>query len=177
MRNAADHVDAQVERAHEVLQAAGAAQNAVLRKSHQLQVDVGRHPALDVEQRLDRQQAGVAGVHMGADGQQALGHRPVAVGEGALDERVGREQRLELAPQRDAFEQRAALVDARQAVAERGVHVEVRVDEMRRQQQAAGVERLGGGCIEAGRDFCDAAVLHGDRHAGAAVGQGGVSDE
>ena len=44
--------------------------------------------------------------------------------------------RLQLAPQRDAFEQRAALVHARQSVRQRRVHVEVRVDERRRQEIA-----------------------------------------
>ena len=36
----------------------------------------------------------------------------------ALDERLLRQQRLQLAPQRDAFEQRAARIHARQAVSE-----------------------------------------------------------
>ncbi|MDT4818852.1 hypothetical protein FQZ97_519530 [compost metagenome] len=177
MRNAADHVHALVERAREVVDAARRAQHAILRKGHQLQVDVGRHLALHLEQRIDREQAGVAGVHVRADRQQALGHGPVAVRERTFDERIGREQRLELAPQRDAFEQRAALVDARLAVAQRGVHVEMRVDEMRREQQALGVERLVRGCGQAGHDLGDAVVLYGNRHAGAAVGEGGVGDE
>ena len=82
----------------------------------------------------------VADVDVAADGEQALRHRPVAIGERALDQRLGGQQRLQLAPERDAFEQRAAGVDARQAVAERRVHVEVRIDEGRRDQQAAGVD-------------------------------------
>jgi hypothetical protein len=57
VRNAADHVHAQVQRALQVVQPAGRAQHAVLRKGHQLQVEVGRHALLDFQQRVHRQQA------------------------------------------------------------------------------------------------------------------------
>ena len=127
------------------------AQYAVLREGDQLQVDVGRHALLDLQQRLHRQQAGVAGVDVAADRQQALGDRPVAVGEGAFDDVLGLERGLELAPQLDALQQRAAFVDARLAVGERGVHVEVRIAKGRGEQvaawrrwfRAAGAERPG----------------------------------
>ena len=66
----------------------------------------GRDPLPDFEQRLDRQQARVANVHMGADREQTLGDRPVTVGERPLDQCLLGQQGLELAPQRDAFEQR-----------------------------------------------------------------------
>jgi hypothetical protein len=108
VRDAADHVHAHGQRALEVVQRPGA-QHAVLGKGHQLQVEVGRTRSLHVQQRLHGQQARVADVDVRADGQQALGHRPVAVGQRALDQRLLREQRLQLAPQRDALQQRAAL--------------------------------------------------------------------
>ena len=177
VRDAADDVDAQVQRALEAVGTALAAQHTVLREGHQLQVDVRGDAALDFQQGFDRQQARVAGVHVAADRQQALGHRPVAVGEGAFDDVLGLERRLEFAPELDAFQQGAALVDARQAVAERRVHVEMRVAKRRGEQVAGGVHGFVGGGGEAGRDFDDAAVLDGDGHAGAAVGEGGVGDE
>ena len=117
MRDAAHHVHAQVECALDFLQATGCAQHAVLRECDELQVDVRRHAALDLQQRLHGQHAGVAGVHVRADGQQPARHGPVAVSQRAFDQRFLREQGFEFAPQRDALEQRAAVVDARQAVA------------------------------------------------------------
>ncbi len=51
------------------------------------------------------------------------------------------------------------------------------VDERRRQQLALRVQLLVGRGVQAGRQLGDAAVLHRDGHAGAAVGQGGVGDQ
>jgi hypothetical protein len=177
MRDAADDVDAQIQRALQVVEAAAAAQHPVLRERDQLQVEIGRHAPLHVQQRLHREQRRVAGVHVAADGQQAARDGPVAVGQGALRDVVGLQLRLELAPQRDAFQQRAALVDARPAVGQHRVHVEVRIAEGRREQPARGVQRLARGRDEARRDFADRAGLDGDRHAGTAVRQGGVGDQ
>ena len=108
VRDAADHVDAQVERALQVGQRGGRAQHAVLREGDELQVEVRLHALAHVQQRLDGEQPVVADVDMRADRQQPLGHRPVAVLQRTLDQRLLRQLRLELAPQRDAFEQRAA---------------------------------------------------------------------
>ena len=134
-----------------------------------------------MQQRFHRQQPLVTDVHMRADRQQALGHRPVAVLQRTLDQGFFGQQRLQLAPQRDAFEQRAALVHARQAVAQRGVHVEVGVDEWGAQQPAFGVDLGGAGgrlWQRAGKpDGGDAALLDEQFDAGAAVGEGGVADQ
>ena len=66
--NATHHLHAQVERAPQVGQALGLAQQAILWKSHQLQVEVGRYAPLYVQQGLHGQQvgagAGIAGQHM-----------------------------------------------------------------------------------------------------------------
>ena len=181
VRNAAHHVHAPVkgalERVHVLLRPGLAAQHAVLRKGHELHINIGRDAPLDFEQRVHRQQARVAHIDMGANGQQALGHRPVAIGHGALDQRLLREQGLEFAPQRNAFEQRARGVDARHAVAQRGVHVEMRVNKRRAEQLALRVQRLMRRGQQAGAYFGDAAVLHRHRHMRAPVGQGGVVDE
>ena len=136
MRDAADDIDAEVERADGVLPGGRRAVEAVLREGDELQVDIGRDLLLHVEQRFHRQQPVVAGVDMAADGEQAHRHRPVAIGERALAHGLMRQQRLQLAPQPDAFEQRARRVDARNAVGQRRIHVEMRIDEGRRDQVA-----------------------------------------
>ena len=144
MRNAADDVDAHVERADGVLARRRRAVEAVLREGDELQVDIGRDLLLHLEQRLDGEQPVVADVDMGADGEQAHRDRPVAIGERALLHRLVGKQRLQLAPERNAFEQRAGRVDARDAVGERGVHVEMRIDEGRRDEVAGGVDDTAG---------------------------------
>jgi len=87
------------------------------------------------------------------------------------------EMGLELPPQGDAFEEGAGLVDARQAVAERRVHVEVGVDEGRAQQLALGIQlgaSLGG---QGGLHGHDAALGHAHVLVGAAIGQRAVADD
>ena len=64
---------------------------------------------------------------MAADRQQAFGHGPVAIGQGALHQGVISQVGLQLAPQCNTFEQRAALVQARQAQAQCCIHVEMGV--------------------------------------------------
>jgi hypothetical protein len=148
-----------------------------LREGDELQVEVGLHALLHVQQGFHGQQAGVAHVHVRADGQQAAGHGPVAVGQRALDDGLLRELGLELAPQRDAFEQRARLVHPRQAVAERGVHVEMGVDEGRRDELAGGVDLLRGAGRQRRLHGHDAAGLDADVLPAAAVGQAAVADD
>ncbi|MNT35047.1 hypothetical protein D3C72_1710590 [compost metagenome] len=177
MRNAAHHVHAHVERALQVVQRAGRAQHAVLRERHQLQVQVGAHALAHVQQRLHREQPRIAHVHMRADRQQPARHRPVAVGQRALDQRLLRQHRLELAPQRNAFEQRARLVHARQPVRQCGVHVEVRIDERRRHQVAGRIDLVGGVRGQCRLNRGDAARGNADIDAGAPVGQVAVPQD
>ena len=177
VRNTADDFDAQVERAAQVVERTRRAQHTVLREGHQLQVQVRRNAALDLQQRMHGQQPVVANVNMAAYRQQPLRHGPVAVGQRALDQGLVREQRFQLAPQRNAFEQRAAGVDARQTVGQRGVHVEMRVDERRGQQQALGVDGFVGWHLQAGSDLHNAPVLNADRDVAATIGQGSVGDQ
>ncbi len=113
---------------------------------------------------------------MGADRQQALADRPVAVAERPLDDRVLGQERLQLAPQGDAFQQGARLVGARRAVGEGGVHVEVGVDEGRRHQAAGGVDDLPRLALQLRAEVGDALALDGDVDALPAVGQGGAAD-
>ena len=88
MRDAAHHVDAAVERGDDPLVRLGRSQVAVLREGDELEVEIRRHLALDVEQHLDRHQARIADVDMAADRQQPAPDRPVAIGERALGDEV-----------------------------------------------------------------------------------------
>jgi hypothetical protein len=83
--------------------------------------------------------------------------------------------RLELAPQRDALQQRAGRIHARQAVAERGIHVEVGIDKRRAQQIAAGIDLLRRHQRQARPDGGDASMLDGNVDAMLPVGQIGVA--
>ena len=158
MRNAADDIDAHVERALEILRRVRRAEIAVLRKGDELQVEIGRDLLLHFEQRFDREQPVVADIDMAADGEQALRHGEIAVAQRALDDRFVRQQRLQFAPERDAFQQRARVVEPRQAERQRRVHVEMAVDEGRRDQLAARVDRAAASPSISALDRGDAAA-------------------
>ena len=140
MRNAANDVDAHVQRANGVFKRRGRAIESILRKGDQLQVDIGRDRFLDIEQRLDGEQPIVADIDVAAYGKQAHRHRPVAIGERPIAHGFMRQQRLQLAPQSDTFEQRAGGIDAGDTVGKRGVHMEVRIDEGWRDEIATRVD-------------------------------------
>ncbi len=76
MRNAADHIDAHIQRTDGVRLRGSASVEAVLREGHQLQVDIGRDLLLHLQQRLDGQQPVVADIDMAADGEQPHARRP-----------------------------------------------------------------------------------------------------
>src|SRR6185369_6657389 len=67
MRDTADDLDALVERTLKVRDRPRCAIVAVLRKRHELDVQIGRQPTLDLGQGIDRQQPIVANVDMAAD--------------------------------------------------------------------------------------------------------------
>jgi hypothetical protein len=103
MRDAADHIDAAVERALKVGGGCSRAEIAVLGKCDELQIEIRRDTALDLQQGIDRQQPVIAYVDMAADSEQAHRHGPVAIGERSLDHRLLRQQRFQLGPERDAL--------------------------------------------------------------------------
>jgi hypothetical protein len=138
------------------------AQNPVLRKGNQLQVEVRRDAPLDLEQRFDGQQARIAHVDMAANRQQTARHRPVAVLQRALDQSLLGQLRFQFAPQRNAFEQRAGRIDARQTVGQRRVHMKMRVDEGRRDERTGGVDFFGGARRKMRFDRDDAPRLDAD---------------
>ncbi len=88
--------------------------------------------------------------------------RPAAEGISAFADVLGRQQRLLLGPNRDAFEQSARLVEPRPADAQRGIHVEMTVDERRRDQPAASVDLTGRTRLEVRPDLDDAIAAHTD---------------
>ena len=176
MRDAADHVHAEIEGAQRVRPRRGVAIEAVLREGDELEVEIGPDLLAHLEKRPHPEQPVVAGVHVAADREQAHGDRPVAITERTLHHRVMGHPGLELAPERDAFEQGAGGVDARQAVAERGVHVEMWVHEGRRDEAAGEVDGATGLGLDARGDPGDAVASDGDVGA-AAVGQRSAGQE
>ena len=79
----------QVERAVEVLDGARRAVVAVLREGDELQVDDRARPCCFTSSSAStREQPVVADVDMGADGEQALRHREVAIAQRPLDHRL-----------------------------------------------------------------------------------------
>ena len=129
MGDAADNIYAHVERAQEVLLGIRAAEQAVLREGHQLQVYVWGDLPAHLDQGLGRGQAVIADIDMGSDRQKPLRYGKVAVAKGALHHRFDGQQRLQFTPKGDPLQKRAGAVQARQAKAEGGVHVEMGVDE------------------------------------------------
>ncbi len=177
MRDAADDIDTEIEGAFEILRSRRGTVIAVLREGDELEVDIGGDPLFHVEQGLDGEEAIVADVDMGTDGEQALRDGKVAIAERPLGHRLMGEERLQLAPQANAFEQGAGTVEPGQAKRQGRVHVEMAVDEGRGDQPAVrldGTRGLGG---DAGFDGGDAAAFAGDVDAGAAIGKRRVADD
>ena len=177
MRNATHHVNAHVERRREGAFGLGPAQVAVLGEGDELEIDLVAHQLAHLEQRLDRLQIRVADVDVAANDQRPAGDRPAAQLERPVPDRVVRQRRLQLRPELDALQQGAGAVHARHPVGQRRVHVEVGVDERRRDELALRVDRplrLG---PEVSLDGRDAAVPAGDRHPVAAVRQDRVGDD
>jgi hypothetical protein len=83
--------------------------------------------------------------------------------------------RLQFAPEGNAFQQRARLVYARQAVAERGIHMEMGIDKRRRDQITAGVNFSHTHLWQRGADGSDAAALDRDVDMLASIGQAGIA--
>ena len=99
---------------------------AVLRKGDELQVEIGRDPPLHLEQRLDREQPRRRRCRHGCGWPAGPAPPPSRNRRSARSITASaRQQRLQLAPELDALEQRAGLVQARQAERQRRIHVEM----------------------------------------------------
>ena len=97
-------VDAHVQGARQVRQAIRRAEQAVLRKCDELQVEIGCDEAADLEQGLDAAQAVVRCVDMATDCKETHRDRPVAVGERAVADFFDGGDPAKLAPERDALQ-------------------------------------------------------------------------
>ncbi len=98
MRDAADDVDAEVERAFEIARCVRGTEIAVLGKRDELQIEIGLHLLLHLDERFDGDQPVVAHVDMTANGEQALRDGKIAVTQRPLRHRFVGEMRLEFAP-------------------------------------------------------------------------------
>src|SRR5271156_268319 len=177
MRNAAHDFDPQVERALEIARPVRGAEIAVLRECDELQIEIRLRLRANVDQSLYRDEPVVADVDMRAHREQALADGQIAIAQRALRDRLVREQRLQFAPQRDALEQGARLVEPGQAQRQSRVHVKMTVDERRGDEPAAGVDdcsRLG---LNVRLDRDDAPVARGDVDVRAAVRQRRAADD
>ena len=165
MRNAADDVDAHVQRTNCAVARGRRPVEAILREGDQLQVDMVADLVAHRQERFDTlQPVLVGGVDMAADRKQAHRDSPVAIVEGAGLDLLDALERLQLAPQRNAFEQGTRRIDARRAVGERRVHVEMGVDEGRRDETARRVDNPPGLGVDCRLDGGDATL--GDRDVG-----------
>ena len=176
MGNPADDVDAHVERADRVLACGRVPIETVLREGDELQIEIRRDSFLHVQQRLDGEQTVVAGIDMGADGQKAHRNGPVAIGERPLLHRFMRQERLQLAPKADALEKRSRRIDARRAVGQRRVHVEMRIDEGRCDKVTGRIDQFARIAAELRRDGGDTIASNADIGR-AAVGQRSTFDD
>ena len=129
MRDAADDIDAHVQRADHIPSPGLRPIQPVLREGDQLQVQIGRDASLHLQHRLDPAQMVGRGVDMGSDRQQPHADCPVAIGHRPVDHFVHRGKVAQLSPQRDSFQQRARGIHPGQAIGQGSVHVEMRVDE------------------------------------------------
>ncbi len=177
MRDAADDIDALVEGPKQVLPRLRIAQESVLGEGDELEIEEGGDLPLHLQQGLDGQKLIVADIDMAADRQAAARDRPAAELERACLERLDRQMRLQLRPELDAFEERAAFVEAGPAEAEGRIHVEMGIDEGRGDQPAAGVDLPQGGGLDPGRHLGDAPVGDRDILAFAAVREIGASED
>ena len=84
MRNAADDIDAHVERADRVFHRGRIAQNAVLREGDELQVEIVLYLFPNLKQRLNALQFVVAGIDMAADGADPHGHGQIDIAQRAV---------------------------------------------------------------------------------------------
>ena len=162
MRDAADDLQPHVERTDQVLAPGRAAVEAVLRKRNQLQVQIGRDAALQLQHCFHPAQVVGRGIDMAADRQQAHADRPIAIGQAALDHLVDAGKVAQLAPKGDPLQQCARRVDPRQTIAEGRVHVEMRIHEWRADQIARSVDHASGLCLDPWCDLGDAVAADGN---------------
>ena len=140
MRDAADHVHAHIQGPDHVLSSGWGAVEAVLRKGHQLQVEIRGNAALHFQHRFDTAQVVGGRINMGADRQKAHANRPVAIAQSAVDHLIHCRSLTQFAPKADALQERTRGVDPRQPVGQHRVHVKMRINKRGRDQIAGRVD-------------------------------------
>ena len=178
MRNAADHVSAHADRFFHQLATVAERLDAFLRERDDLQVNQMTAFLAHFEHGFERGELRVGDVNVGAHVLNAVGSQRL---NGLLGAGLGvffGDGDFALAPAFDALEQRTAHVPARLAGGEGGVEVDVRLDEGRHHQIAAGIEvfRAEGRCFGLTGDAVDQAVFKVQFVQAFLVAQAGVDD-
>lgn len=114
---------------------------------------------------------------MAADEEQALRDRQIAIAQRTINQFLFRHDRAQLSPERDALEQRAGYVHARQAERQGGVHMEMRIDEGRADQPAGRVDLFLRLRLEIGLGSDDLAALDADIDPLSAIREICISDD
>ena len=177
MRDATHHIDPAIQRAGQVFQRGRVAQHTILRKGNQLQVQIGRNLFAHLDQRIHALQVIVANVHMAADRADPHCHGQIAIAQGALDDLVHRLLWLQLAPQRDPFQQSARNVHPWPPQRKCCVHMKMRVHKGRANQLRFRIQHRVGLGLDVAFNRNDFAILAGDAMSLAAIRQGGVGDK
>src|SRR5260221_8857691 len=177
MRNAANHIDPLVEGADQIGGGRLMPQIAVLRKGHQLQVEIRRHFSADLQQGIHSQQAIITDIDMAADRQGATRNRPMAeLARSPLDH-LDRQVRLQFAPELDALQQSATLVEPRLAEAQGRIHVKMTVDKRRCHQATTRIDLATGFGSDGRFNGRNAPILDTDIDASTAIRQSGTTQQ
>ena len=179
MRDAANHVGAQLDGLLHQRATVRIGLDALLREGDDLQVDQVAGFLAHFEHGLERGQGRVGDVDVRAHMLDAMVDQHV---DGLLGAGLGvfmGDQRLALGPAFDALEQRAAHVPGRLAGCERGIEVDVRLDEGRHDEIAGSVQVAfcNGMHGMLGLDGCDALIVQGDAVQAVAAAQAGIVDD
>ena len=178
MRNAADDVEAHIERAVDEIDRARRTVVTILREGHELQIDVRLHLLAHFDHRFSSEKARIADIDMAANGQQALRNGQIAITQRALDHGFNGQHRLQFAPERDAFKKRTGTVEAWQAKRQGRVHMEMRIDERRGHEPVGRIDFLSRLMLPlGGPDIGNLAVLDQNVLLLATVGEIGVSHD
>src|SRR5207253_2908375 len=140
VRDASDRVNAELGRAPHQLATAVEPDDALLRKSHQLKVDLTARLFAQLDQSPQRYEIRVAHIDVRPHVLHAVRQLPAQDFADPLLHVVRRQIFDALAPHRDAFEQRTRSIRPRLPDREHRVEVDVRLDQRRRDQPTGDVE-------------------------------------
>ncbi len=87
------------------------------------------------------------------------------------------EQRLQLSPERNALQQRTRRIQPRQAERQRRVHMEMAIDERRRNQLPIGIDHAPRLPLHTRLNSHDLAAGNGDILSLATIGKAGIADD